>query len=42
MAIGIFRMLFMAPKPPLKDLEVEWNTEVNDGFDIVKVFIYIY
>lgn len=37
MDIGVFRMLFLAPKPPLKDLEVEWNTEVNDGFDIVKV-----
>ena len=31
------RLLFMAPKPPLKDLEMEWTTVVDEGFNVVEV-----
>ena len=33
----ISRLLFMAPKPPLKNLGVEWSTPVDNSFDIQKV-----
>ena len=33
----ISRLLFMAPKPPLKNLEEEWSTPLDNSFNIKEV-----